>query len=297
MTHRTIALMLGSLAWARVGDATTVAPFYYQCRLVDRVFEAIRGTAPVSLDALAILESVAAGRMDGASPELETRVGLKAGELRGPDFKNPTVRAHALRKIGEAGLPEALAYLQDLRREDLGSDPSQMVWPAAQIALRAAQLRRITDPYMKTEFLERTVTERHDAVSNSAVTSWAVNELCDRGAQMSLSVIQQSIRSGQSGERGENEIEFCEERIRVVLSNPDRIKALASVLSAAGGTADRNLVGWAVSQLSSMRSPSADAELDRFALEIERLPEGSPRKLSLGTYRQEILDFQQERAK
>jgi hypothetical protein len=263
--------------------------------LVDRVFDATR-TGPVRLDALAILENLAVGLMDSADPESEARVGLKAGELRGPDFKDRVVRAHALRKIGEVDLPEALAYLQALRKEDLGVDPTRTLWPAAQIALRDAQLRRITDPYMKTEFLERTITEHHDAAFKSELTWWAVNELCDRGAQMSLSVIQKAIRGTGSGQRGEDDIEFCEARIRAVLSNPDRLKALASVLTVADPAADR-LVGWAVNELSTMQTPAADAELDRFAREIGALPEGSPAKANLGIYRQEILNFQSRRGK
>jgi hypothetical protein len=299
MKHKTVALTLGAFGCMWICLAKTPPPFDFQCRLLDRVAEAARAASPARLDALEILERVATGRMDSASPELEARVGLKAEELRGPDFKDSTVRAHALRKIGETALDEAVDFLAGLNPGDIGPDPSQMAWPAAQIALRDAQLRRIADTHMKIEFLERTVTERHDAVSNGAVTSWAVDELCDRGSQTSLPVIQQSIRSRRNGPRDEQEIEFCEARIRVVLSNPNWAKALGSALdvSSGAGFAERRLLGWVIDQLISMRSPSADAELDRFAREIGALPEGSPGKLSLSMYRQEILDLQGQRIK
>jgi hypothetical protein len=237
--------------------------------------------------------------MDGASPELETRVGLKAGELREPDFKEPEVRACALRKIGETALDEAVDFLTKLKADDLGRDPSQTIWPAAQIALRDAQLRRIKDPTMMTEFLERTVTERHDAISNSAVTGWAVNELCERGAESSLPVIEESIRGARSGQYAAEEVAFCRARIRVVRSNPDRAKALGSALvaSISAGSAEPRLVTWVIYQLNSMHSPSADAQLDRFAREVGDLPGASPTKLRLSAYRQQILDLQSRRAK
>jgi hypothetical protein len=80
------------LTLARISSGSELPPYYYQCRLVDRVSKAGK------LDP--ILESLAEGRMETAPSELETRVGLPAGQLRGPDFKAPTVRAHALRTIG-----------------------------------------------------------------------------------------------------------------------------------------------------------------------------------------------------
>jgi hypothetical protein len=85
--------------------------------------------------------------------------------------------------------------------------------------------------------------------------------------------------------------------MRVVASNPDRVKALASVLTVGGDAANGRLAGWAVNELNSMQTQPAEAELDRFAREIGELPEGSPTRARLGAYRQEILDFQAQRAK
>ena len=52
--------------------------------------------------------------------------------------------------------------------------------------------------------------------------------------------------------------------MQVVSRDPDRVKALGSVLTLDDPGSSR-LIRWAVAKLESMHSPSADAELDRFA--------------------------------
>jgi hypothetical protein len=289
-------LTLLALGGVTASQATDLPPFAGQCAALDRVAAAAANARTESI-AIDSLEKIALGRAAGIGAEADATLGMAAGTLEDKGFADPTARACALRSLGRTALGGAIEFLTKLTPADLGSDPSQRLWPAAQVALREAQLRGITDTYLKTEFLDRTVTEHHDAVSNSAVTSWAVDELCDRGAQVSLPVIQQSIRSRRNGPRDEQEIEFCEARIRVVASNPDRVKALASVLTAGGDATNTRLAGWAVNALNSMQTPAADAELDRFAREIEKLPEGSPTKAHLDIYRQEIMEFRGQRVK
>jgi hypothetical protein len=126
--------------------------------------------------ALEILERIAEAHLEGAVPGLEVQVGLKPGQLRGTEFKDATVRAHALRIIGQLDLPDALTYLQNLERSGIGPDSSGQIWPAAQIALHQAQLNRIGDEPAKIRFLEDATGER------SSAASWAVEELCNRGS-------------------------------------------------------------------------------------------------------------------
>jgi hypothetical protein len=257
-------------------------PFAFECSLLDRVRDAAQTAGPMQSIALEILERVAGGRMESASPDLEVQVGLKPGQLRGPEFKDSSLRAYALRRIGELDLPEALTYLQNLKQNDIGFDSSHLIWPAAQIALRDALLRRISDPQSKIELLERTVTEPHDAISNSAVTTWAIDQLCDRGSLSSLAIIQQSIRNRRNGQRGEDDLRFCEERMAVVGRSPNRAKALGSVLRVNGTSDDARLIAWAIYQLHSVDSREADAELERYAKEIDGLPD-SPVKRELAS--------------
>jgi hypothetical protein len=270
------------------------APNAEQCAALEKALSTA-GTQSGKASIIRMIEEVALGRTDSINPEAETEAGLAPGTVHQQVFADPGVRACALRTIGRSDLPEAVDFLGRLRPEDVGPDQTQMVWPAAQVALREAKLRRIADAGARTEFLEHTVTERHDAVSNGAVTWWAVDELCNSGSQPSLPVLQESIRRTYSGQRGEDEVEFCEARIRVVLRNSDRVKALGSVLNVAGDTTNTRLIWWAVNQLGSMRSVGADAELDRFARELEGLPPGSPEKASLRAYQQWILALESRR--
>ena len=50
--------------------------------------------------------------------------GLEPGSLRKPTFESATVRAHASRRIGDVYLAGALAYLENLKRSDVGATRS-----------------------------------------------------------------------------------------------------------------------------------------------------------------------------
>jgi hypothetical protein len=186
-------------------------------------------------------------------------------------------------------------FLASLKQADIGTDSGQQIWPAAQIALREARLRRITDAQSRNDFLEAILTEPHDAVSNSAIGHWAVDQLCDRGALTSLSAIQKAIRNRMNGQRDEDEIAFCETRIQVIRRNPDRIKALGSVLVLDNSAGDTRLELWAILQLDAMHSPRADAELDRFASEITKVSEQSAKRQRLSLPEGVIRDIQNGR--
>jgi hypothetical protein len=137
-------------------------------------------------------------------------------------------------------------------------------------------LNRIPDEPAKVGFLEDITHEK------SAAAWWAVNELCERGSYRSLAFIREHIRRAYSlPEDAKQQSEFCEARIRVVSRNPDRIKALGSFLSVSEGVTDTDLVGWAIRKLQAMKSARADAELKRYAKEIDDLPEDSPLKRTL----------------
>jgi hypothetical protein len=265
---------------------TTPFPFYFECSLVDRVSDAAKAAPATRSIALEILERVAEGRMAGASPVLEVQIGLKAGQLHGAEFKESTVRAHALKKVGELDLPEALTYLLGLKRSDIEPDLSGSVWPAAQIALRQAQLNQVSDEAGKIRFLEDTTSER------TAAASWAVNELCERGSFQSLPFIREQIRKSLSLPQDvKRENEFCEGRMGVISRDPDRVKALGSFLSVSGGVTDDKLLGWVIGKLQDMNSPRAEAELQRYGKEIDRLPEDSRLKRELEHERARIRRF------
>ena len=114
--------------------ANDPAPYSSQFARLDRIFALTTTRSQTGVAALELLELVAQGRTSAIRPGTETQVGLAPGELQQGWFTVPSVRVHALQRIGQSQLPEALDFLRTLGRGDLGEDASQMVWPAAQIA-------------------------------------------------------------------------------------------------------------------------------------------------------------------
>lgn len=270
----------------------TKLPFPRECTLLDRISTIAASQSAMSRAALGVLEQISLGRDVSIAGELEAKAGARLGEFNKPGFKDVYVRAYALRKIGWVGTPDAMSFLAKLRQIDLGPDDSYRVWPAAQIALKEARLRRISDPLARTEFLEKTILQPpQDASSRSKVKWWAITELCNNGVITSLPVIREAIRSLYSS-TGEKEVQFCEARIEVIRRHPNRAKALGSVLKLNIGPDDHKLMWWAIYQLASLQSPEADAELERYRAEIDKLPEGSPAKRQAGLFRQTIRDLQ-----
>jgi hypothetical protein len=279
-----MALLL-SLGIPALSLARSLDPNAGYCARLDRIV-ATSSKSEIHAVGLVLLERVGLGRTGDISEEAEIQAGLAPGELRQIAFTWPGVRACAFQKVGETGLPEAVDFLTNLKRADIGEDNSQEIWSAALIALQDARLRRIADPQLRIEFLEAAVAGPRGG--RGPVAWWAVNQLCDGGASKSIAIIQRSIRESWSGQRGEDQIRFCEARMQVVSSYPDRVKALASVLSAENGPEDDRLVRWAISQLAGMHTPNADAELNRFALEIGRLPTSSSPQQRFSIFKQEI---------
>jgi len=277
MIYRALLLLT---ATSVVVNATWELPFSGQCRLLDQLVE--RSHQPILT--LTVLKRVALGRTTQITPQEERLVGLPEGVLRDSEFAESIVRACAFRRIGELDLDEARTFLANLSRKDIGTDTTHEIWTAAQIALRNAFLISLTSNAEKRLFLEKVLTEPHNGVA--ALWSWAVDELCDRGEMLSIGVIQRSIRWSYAGSQkdAEGEIAFCEERIRVIAQRPERLKALGSVLNATTNPGDR-LVRWAINQLAVMRTPAADAELMRFAAEIDGVPPGSERRRHLAKYK------------
>jgi hypothetical protein len=186
-------------------------------------------------------------------------------------------------------------FLSKLTPNHLGPDNTHTVWPASQIALQETLFNETTDARQRVEFLERIVkTQPGDRIARGRVMWWAITELCDAGVVRSLPVIQEAINGLQSS-TGPGELQFCQARIQALQRDPDRVKALGSVLRVDTWHSDR-LVSWAIHKLHGVQTSEADAELDRFASEIAAFPEGSPVRQRFGFRSQEIRDLQQRRS-
>ena len=62
-------------------------------------------------------------------------------------------------------------------------------------------------------------------------------------------------------------------------------------LTVSNGTNDPQILGWAINQLHTMKSPRADAELERYAREIERLAKDSRLRRDLEPKRLQIRNL------
>jgi hypothetical protein len=278
------ALMI-TLATAWPSLAIIPEPTYFQCSTIDRVADAAKSGSPSQALALDVLERIGEGRLGNVSATVEVQLGLAPGQLRSYDFNVSTARVHAIRSIGKLDLPEALLYLQNLTRNNIDPDFSGAVWPAVQIALHEAQMGRIPGEQDKVRFLEDATRER------SAAASWAVTELCNRGSLQSLPFIREQIRKTYSLPQDvSQETESCEAHMGIVSRNPDRLKALGSYLSVTAKSTglNLNLIGWAIAELEMMKSQQANAELQRYAKEIDELPDSSPLKDELNFVRMRL---------
>jgi hypothetical protein len=269
--------------------ATTLGPFPGERLLLDRVASAAAPGQITSTIALEVLQKVALGRSHDITAQVQAELGLARGELQQNTFNDPVVRAYAFHKLGEIGVTDAIDFLENLRQEDIGSDNSQQVWPAVQVALQTALLNRISDPQLKIEFLQKALRSQL-AIANShgAVAWWTANQLCDRGDLSSTAMIQEVMKAKWSDQSGEDQIRFCEARMNVISRDSDHVKALGSVLTITNSTDDDQLISWAISQLRAMRSPNGNRELKRFATEIRMLPPGSPAQKRFERFEQEV---------
>jgi hypothetical protein len=279
--RKTILLYLGlpAICWP-----TTPVPYGAYIDLLDRVLAVARSQSPARDLALKLIEQVAEGQTGGISPESEEQIGLKPGQLRQEAFHSVPVREAAIWRIGETGSPNAVSFLANLKPADFADDSTNGLWAMTQVALRNAALVRITDPRERTEFLKGVLTEGGFIPSDGPAGSWAIDELCNSGAAAALPEIEGSIRKSK-GEPGEQDIEFCKARIQVVSRDPDRAKALGSVLSLDAQPNDNRLVWWAISQLTAMHTAAADAEMERFAAQVNSLPRESPIRRRLLVFR------------
>jgi hypothetical protein len=254
---------------------TTLSPYYHYEQMLDRAVEATQSPSLRGI-AMQFLRDIAEARPDKVTSDSAGRLGFRPRQfqLLGEAFaKDPGVRARGYRAIGRTGLAEALEYLHALTPEkvgNLGPRESHEAWPAAQIALQEARLNRIKIAQDQVTFLESAMSMNYDSYSTGKVQLWATEKLCDMGSVKSLALVEKKLR-GLYSRVGDAETSFCRERMQVVLSHPDRAKALGSVLNVGTSGANQRLTTWAITQLAAMKTSQADGELDRFSADIQAI--------------------------
>ena len=281
MNHVSLILLAISAPLLGMADAGPGGP---QCTMLNKI-GAMAAAEPTRSAALGVLEQIAKGDNQNIAAEREQQLGLTSADLQHPVYGSVVVRECALHSLGRTGLPEALDFLRNFSLSDAAGDKSQHVWPAAQIALREALLSGITDAGSRAAFLENVLKEPHDAMSNSSVTHWAVDGLCDSGYLEALPRVRQSIKNRRNGQRGDDEIAFCEARMQIVARDPDRARALGSVFGSIASLEStpegKRIIQWATLQLIPLHSPSADAEFERIAGDLAVQAKNFPKDAEL----------------
>jgi hypothetical protein len=266
---------------------STPVPFSRQIFIVDKMSEVAGLSSPEA--GLAVLKCFAEAKPEDIDPSVLSLAGLNLKPSDIQQLKDPAVRAHALYRIGGTGLPGAVAFLARLKPGDLGQDASGQIDVAIALSYRQALLAQEKDPQHRVDFLKAALRERSIRVANGAITLWAIDQLCDDGQMTSLPEIRIAFRALYSGSYGEDEIRFCEARIRILNNDPDRGQALATVLRLSSVREDLPLIEWATRQLELLHSPVADRTLAQFAAEIDSLPDASPVRLNLSGVRERVL--------
>lgn len=257
--------------------------------LIDRIATIAKVESKSGTAALKLLEEVALGQMYDIDPESLTKIGVEVGPpQQKAAFRDSSIRVYTFNKIGGIDMDESLDFLTNLKHKDVGPDTTGSIWPAAQIALASARLNRIIEPQSKIDFLEGLLNPRVPA------SSWAMNQLCDRGSSLSMRVIRPYITLVWTDQYGGEDLQFCEARMHIVNRNPDRVKALGSVLSVDSDPNSDRLVRWAMDQLGEMESPAAYGELMRFKMEMKVIPSEDLRQGRFSNLSQ-VIDYYLER--
>ncbi len=207
---------------AGVCVASSPAPFNIELEFVNRIFAATQ-SQPSQQVAFSSLTRIAEGHPEAIDAGVAGGIGLK---LEGPELgflRDPSVRAYAIQRIRETGLQEGLDYLANITPGGLGPDETGQILPAVQIALRNAQLRRISDPLPQIEFLEKTTEEK------SAAQSWAVSNSLIVAACPRFRSFKNQFEAVIPHNRAR--MRFCSagRGSQVVQSNSNRVKALGAV--------------------------------------------------------------------
>jgi hypothetical protein len=256
--RRSIALILGT---ASMSIAYGVA-YRGDYGAVDKAAEMAKN-ANTRQAGLFALERLAEGKPEAISAELASQLGLHPSPPGGwVMFQQPDLRIYAIKKLGETGLGEALAYLSALKEEEFAPNPGERT-----ILDQAVEVAKSTVQLLQTDRADQVQLLENWALDRSVVAGWAADQLCEMGSLISFSVVQQSIRARNRGDevRINEDAQFCLQRMRILGSSPDRTQALSSVLASDLATEDSKVVAWAVRELLDIGSDDAIKALRSFS--------------------------------
>lgn len=264
MTGRIPFFTISLLAAGAVVCWGAVEPNYREGLVIDRLVAGGRANAGLRPLALETLARIARGLPDSVSPEAAAAFGVPAGN--DAFFGAEDVRMHAVLAIGGSGFPEAEAVLASIQLEP---NPPAYLPRALLGARQRAHYEQLPDAREKESYLAELIRQGDPG-------NFAVGEACDSGNSRLLPLFESAtVTSGGITQPmvPPEVMRVCREKIYVLSTNSDRAKALGSVLKVSDQPGDYELMVWAVMELEKMNTPEADAEMKRFAAEVDKLPD------------------------
>lgn len=267
VTSQIASLLLLSFA----ANATSLDEALYARNRFQSMAEAGRnGGLPHSL-VFEFLKLVAMNKRSEVDPELSSQVGFDRTELRTGYFGAVGVREEAFRALGFLATEEARRFLDERTQAELRTDEVDQLWPVIRIAFYQSQLMPFITEGEKFRFLESVMKAEHDNRALPGVLWWAANRLCDAGALDFLPAASR-VFSRLYPASHEAHVQFCQQRMWVIASNPDKMSALTSVLTIENVQAHPNMVHWAIEQLQQMRSQVSNDVVEKFLGSLEAIP-------------------------
>jgi hypothetical protein len=289
--RKTFLLALGLSA---VCSAHEYAPFTIEYRLLDRIAGTALQQPSKAEEAVAILKAILDAKADSVRAKFVEMSGFDAATSAQLALAPDEARCRAAEKLGELGAAhldsarEALASfsLQSNRREQ---DPA--VYWCAEAALVAFQVGLAPTRAEKIRVLEDALDPPSQKIHNY-VDVWARGRLCDLGAAGDLPRIIQEILDSRQDGIAQQEIDSCRTKSEILARDPDRLKALTTVIFPNGlsgtlppglkpGYTDAEfrtdqLRGWALYQIVDMHTAEADHILTLYFAAVERLERDHP---------------------
>jgi hypothetical protein len=225
---------------------------------------------------VAVLGSVLLGTSSDTIGDFRQLTGLGADGIARLHLAEAESRCYAAEKLGETGSQSASEILSKFRLEDAPSDRRCYLLGCVNVGLLESRLH---DKGSQERIqLARTVLNgrSYRGEVEGVGFRWAMQSLCDLGSGEDYPLVEIKMAAEGNDWWAKPELEFCRDRIAVLARDPDRTKALGTVLLPVGHAEDQRIHGWAISQLVAMHAADADRALARYFAEVDKLDRDNP---------------------
>jgi hypothetical protein len=204
------------------------------------------------------------------------RLGLAIETLESAPFYDMEIRSQAYLQLGSLPSPYVIPYLSSIQPEMFADEAERTyIFRHVRIAWHRAQMLLRNSANGQQDYLAHLLSEEGDDDWFSWVQLWAIDELCDHGAEHYLNLMDQRLLLMHNGNRSDI-LMFCRERVQIINSDPNRRSALSKALTVKNATANARVVHWAISELNKLDTKEAKATIDAFLSTLEAIPGLTP---------------------